>query len=238
MILSFILSTSPMQGSVNNETAISDVRDFYDETQQTVAYYSNSNPEVMEGCEKFLSDLRNSDLSSEEIRRICDAVCFSARKHTDQTRKNPEQTPYIIHPIGVADSILMLGGVNEPNILIAALLHDTVEDTNTSFEEIREAFGPEVEGYVRELTDDKSLPKDVRKQLQIDNASHKSTGAAIVKLADKLYNLTDLERNPPADWSKERVDAYFAWAKKVVDALPLVNAPLKEAVDQTIAQKG
>ncbi len=240
LVLSLILSTSPIQSSdsVEKEVAISDMRDFYDETQDAVAYYSKSNPAVMEACEKFLSDLRNSELPFEEIGRICDAIRFSARKHADQTRKCPGHTPYIIHPIEVADSILMLGGVDDPNILIAALLHDTVEDTNTSFEEIREAYGPEVEAYVREVTDDKSLPKDVRKQLQIDNASHKSVGAAIVKLADKLNNLTDLGRNPPADWSQERVEAYFVWAKKVVDGLPLVNSPLKEAVDQTIAQRG
>lgn len=241
LVLSLILSTSPLQGSVSVDKNLetSDVRDFYDETKQVVASKSNSNPAVLAGCEKFLMDLREkSGLSSEEIRRICDAVCFSARKHSEQTRKDPEQTPYIIHPIGVADSILTLGEVNDPDILIAALLHDTVEDTKTSFEEIREAFGPEVEGYVRELTDDKSLPKEVRKQLQIENASHKSDGAATVKLADKLYNLTDLGRNPPADWPKERVDAYFAWAKKVVDNLPPVNPALKEAVDQTIAQRG
>ena len=169
---------------------------------------------------------------------LIQALQFAAEKHRWQIRKNKAQSPYIIHPMGVARHILVVGNVTDVNILIAALLHDTVEDTDTTFEEIEKAFGPVVAGYVREVTDDKSLPKEVRKELQIEHAPHKSPGAAMIKLADKHYNLTDLIHETPVEWSEERANAYFEWAKKVVDALPDVNLALKKAVDDVIAARG
>jgi guanosine-3',5'-bis(diphosphate) 3'-pyrophosphohydrolase len=169
-----------------------------------------------------------------EVAQILGAMVFAAEKHKDQTRKDPERTPYIIHPIGVARHLFNTGNVRDPNILIGALLHDTVEDTQTTFEEIRVRFGATVEGYIREVTDDKSLLKEERKRLQIVNAHHKSPGAAQIKLGDKFYNLSDLMRNPPADWPRERIDGYFDWAKQVVDGLPPANPAMKEAVDGLI----
>lgn len=240
LLLTIIFTTSPLQGSVSLKESAIVINGQYAETRQVVASHSNHNSNVLEGYDRFaahLASLAGNEISNEEVSRICDAISFSAQKHASQTRKNAEHTPYIIHPIGVADSILTIGKVYDPDIIIAALLHDTVEDTDTSFEEIRDAFGPVVEGYIREVTDDKSLPKEVRKQLQIEHASHKSDGAAIVKLADKLYNVEGLHEDPPADWPKERIDEYFAWAKQVVDNLPPANAALKEAVDQTISRR-
>jgi len=228
-----------MQVSVPDSGSRIVMNECADTTREVVASTSNHNLNVLAQYETFamnLAALEGKELSKEQINHIREAIRFSAIKHSLQTRKNAEQTPYIIHPIGVADSILTIGKVYDPEIIIAALLHDTVEDTDTSFEEIKETFGPVVEGYIREVTDDKSLPKEVRKQLQIDHASHKSEGATIVKLADKLYNLDSLHEDPPADWPKERIDEYFAWAKQVVDNLPPVNQPLKDAVDQTIAR--
>lgn len=174
--------------------------------------------------------------TDEDIQRIFDSLFFSVEKHRFQTRKDQRRTPYIIHPLGVANYLLNIGKVRDPDIIIAALLHDTVEDTDTTFEEIQLFFGSQVENYVREVTDDKSLPKASRKQLQIENAPHKSEGAVLIKLADKLYNLTDLSTEPPVDWDKERIDAYFKWAQAVVDQLPLVNIPLKRAVDKIIEE--
>lgn len=171
-----------------------------------------------------------------EIVLIEDTLYFAAQKHRFQTRKDLNKTPYISHPMEVATQLITLGQVRDPDIIIAALLHDTVEDTDATFEEIKTGFGERVEGFLREVTDDKSLPKAERKRLQIENASHKSAGAAQIKLADKLCNLTDLLNSPPPDWDQERIDAYFTWAKKVVDQLPSVNRPLKQAVDQVIAK--
>lgn len=215
------------------------VATIFSDTQAAVASYSQNHPGVQAQCETFIAELRpllsNGEILEHEVARILHAMRFAAEKHQHQTRKGARQAPYIIHPIGVAHTLATLGEVRDPDVLIAALLHDTVEDTATTFEEIRAQFGERVEGIVRELTDDKSLPKDERKRLQIINAPHKSPEAAQIKLSDKLYNLTDLLSDPPPGWSAERVDAYFRWAQQVVDALPEVNAPLKQAVDEAIA---
>ncbi len=215
------------------------VATIFSDTQAAVASYSQNHPGVQAQCEAFIAELRqllaNGEILEHEVARILSGLRFSAEKHQHQTRKGAGQIPYIIHPIGVAHTLATLGQVRDPDVLIAALLHDTVEDTNTSFDEIRAQFGERVESIVRELTDDKSLPKDERKYLQIVNAPHKSPEAAQIKLSDKLYNLTDLLTDPPPGWSAERIDTYFRWAQQVVDALPEVNAPLKQAVDEVIA---
>lgn len=101
------------------------------------------------------------------------------------------------------------GNIHDPVVIIAALLHDTVEDTDTTFEEIETQFGTEVRNIVKELTDDKSLPKVERKRLQIENAPKCSHKAKLVKLADKLYNLRDLQKAIPVGWSEDRVKEYF-----------------------------
>jgi hypothetical protein len=200
---------------------------------------TNDNSSVLNQYDTFITTLQKAYNNGEgiidsDVVRVIKAIDFAAEKHRFQKRKGAEELPYIIHPIGVAHYLMTIGNVRDIDIIIAALLHDTVEDTGTSFVEIQEQFGLRVESFVRELTDDKSLVKAERKQLQIVNASHKSAGAAQVKLADKLYNLTDIMYSPPTDWEKERIDDYFRWAKRVVDNLPWVNASLKAAVDHRI----
>lgn len=199
----------------------------------TVQETVHSHPIVLDKLDAFIQKLTMTFKKS-EIEKILDAVVFAADKHRNQFRKDPKQTPYIIHPIGVASHLITIGRVKDTEIIIAALLHDTVEDTETTFEEINEIFGPRVASLVEEVTDDKTLPKHIRKMLQISHAPHKSPGAALIKLADKLYNLSDLLYFPPPDWTQERVDQYFVWAQTVVDNLPKVNQPLKDAVDATI----
>lgn len=110
---------------------------------------------------------------------------------------------------GVANILTEEGKVFEPVVILAALLHDTVEDTDTTFEEIEREFGHKVCQVVREVTDDKTLPSAERKRLQIEHAPHISREAKLVKLADKLYNLRDLERATPVGWTSERVKEYF-----------------------------
>ncbi len=200
---------------------------------------TSDNSLVLNQYDAFITTLQTAykngeGLVYEDVTRVIKAINFAAEKHRLQTRKGANALPYIIHPIGVAHSLMTLGHVRDIDIIIAALLHDTVEDTATTFGEIHENFGLRVESFLRELTDDKSLPPAERKRLQIVNAPHKSAGAAQIKLADKLYNLTDLICTPPTNWEKKRIDEYFLWAKNVVDALPWVNAPLKAAVDDQI----
>ncbi|XP_074863395.1 guanosine-3',5'-bis(diphosphate) 3'-pyrophosphohydrolase MESH1 isoform X1 [Carettochelys insculpta] len=132
-----------------------------------------------------------------EAARLLEAAHFAARKHRGQRRKDPERTPYVNHPIGVARILSQEAGVTDIAVLQAALLHDTVEDTDTTFAEIEAHFGEEVRHIVEEVTDDKTLPKVERKRLQIEHAPHSSRGAKLVKLADKLDNLRDLNRCTP-----------------------------------------
>jgi len=160
---------------------------------------------------------------------------FSAIKHRHERRKDAEGTPYINHPIGVAWILSQEGKVTDLNVLQAALLHDTVEDTDTTFEELEREFGPKVASIVREVTDDKSLGKEKRKQLQVEHAAHASTEAKLVKLADKLYNLRDLLNNPPPRWSVERLQGYALWSEQVINAVRGTNALLEKAIDAVFA---
>lgn len=150
---------------------------------------------------------------------ILKAANFAAEKHRDQRRKNSYNSPYINHPIGVAYNISKIGSIDDTATIIAALLHDTVEDTETTFDEIEKEFDAEVAAIVRDVTDDKSLPAYQRKLKQIEHAPHLSPKAKVVKLSDKLYNLQDLCKNTPKGWSLERVQGYFVWSWFVVNGL-------------------
>ncbi|XP_062998347.1 guanosine-3',5'-bis(diphosphate) 3'-pyrophosphohydrolase MESH1 isoform X1 [Elgaria multicarinata webbii] len=167
-------------------------------------------------------------MSAPDAARLLAAADFAARKHASQRRKDPERTPYINHPIGVAQILAQEAGITDIAVLQAALLHDTVEDTDATFSEIEESFGEEVRRIVEEVTDDKTLPKMERKRLQIEHAVHSSQAARLVKLADKLYNLRDLNRCTPQGWSEERVQEYFLWASKVVRVLHGTSPVLEE----------
>jgi guanosine-3',5'-bis(diphosphate) 3'-pyrophosphohydrolase len=153
-----------------------------------------------------------------ELNLLVKAMSFAAHKHKHQRRKGKEASPYINHPIGLAEVLVNVGNVTDINAICAALLHDTVEDTNTTREELTETFGAKITGIVMEVTDDKSLSKAERKQAQIDHARHLSNEARAVKLADKICNLGDVAKSPP-DWSLARRQQYFDWARKVIDGL-------------------
>jgi hypothetical protein len=146
-----------------------------------------------------------------DLQRLMKGVHFSALKHRQQRRKDTEQTPYINHPISVANR-LQLVGVTNVNILLTALLHDTIEDTATTYEEIEKEFGVEVANMVKECTDNKSLDKVTRKRLQISHAKEISAGARLVKMADKLDNSSGLATDPPAKWKKSEVDGCALWS--------------------------
>ena len=170
----------------------------------------------------------------EEICAIFNAIDFAADKHRLQMRKNKEKTPYISHPLGVAYNVIHYGDVKEAAIIIGALLHDTIEDTQTTFEEIESQFGKQTSSYVRELTDDKKLSSSERRRLQVIEASKKSKGAAQIHLADKLYNAIELLDNPPEGWSRIRIDRYYQWIQSVVDRLPDGNDTLKKQIHTVI----
>lgn len=163
------------------------------------------------------------------------ATAFAAHKHRNQRRKDLERSPYINHPIAVAMVLAEEGGIRDAPVLAAALLHDTIEDTETTPEELTAAFGAEVAGIVLEVTDDKRLPKAERKRLQIEHAASASPQAKLVKLGDKICNLRDIVATPPHDWSEARKREYFLWAAQVVAGCRGVNPRLEEVFDQAMS---
>jgi guanosine-3',5'-bis(diphosphate) 3'-pyrophosphohydrolase len=163
------------------------------------------------------------------------AVSFAATKHRNQRRKDVEASPYINHPLQLAHVLATEGGVTDVETLMAAVLHDTVEDTCTTYEELVQNFGRSVADVVMEVTDDKDLLKDERKERQVDHAPHLSERAALVKLADKTCNLRDVANSPPAGWPLERRQQYFDWARRVVQRLPPVSARMRSAFDGAFA---
>lgn len=164
------------------------------------------------------------------------AAYFSAKKHREQKRKGSKGSPYINHPLEVVNLLTNIGKIDDYTVLIAAVLHDTVEDTETTVAELAELFGAEISSIVMELTDDKSLPKTERKQLQIEHAPHLSPQAKLVKLADKISNIRDVIENPPEDWELERRIEYVEWGKKVVAGLRGVNENLENHFDELTAR--
>jgi len=161
------------------------------------------------------------------VHEILNAAHFAARKHVGQRRKGAAGEPYINHLLEVAELVSSVLSEPDTNLVIAALLHDTVEDTGVTKNELIQTFGSDVADLVMEVTDDKSLPKPERKRLQIVNAPKKSVRAQIIKLADKVSNLRAILASPPVDWSTQRRREYFEWAKQVVDHLPAPNPALK-----------
>jgi guanosine-3',5'-bis(diphosphate) 3'-pyrophosphohydrolase len=168
---------------------------------------------------------------------LFDALAFAAHKHRAQRRKDKEASPYINHPIALADVLANEAGVVDPVTLCAALLHDTIEDTRTTYRELRGAFGKEIADVVLEVTDDKKLEKSVRKELQVAHAPRLSRRAKLVKLADKICNLRDIASNPPATWSRTRKRDYYEWAKRVIDGLRGAHPGLERAFDREYARK-
>jgi (p)ppGpp synthase/HD superfamily hydrolase len=172
----------------------------------------------------------------EAVQTVLKAARFASVKHVSQKRKGLAAEPYLNHLIEVAD--LVSGAITEPdtNVVVAALLHDTIEDTKTTREELVQEFGADVAGLVAEVTDDKSLAKKERKRLQIEHAPHLSARAQSIKIADKISNLRSVLFSPPEEWDLRRKQEYFAWAKSVVEACPAPNAVLKSEFERTVSK--
>ncbi len=168
-----------------------------------------------------------------DLTLVLRATHFSADKHRDQRRKGVRALPYINHPIEVAERLACIGGVDNADVLAAAILHDTIEDTETTAEEIAELFGEYIRKLVLEVTDDKSLKKSERKRRQVEAAPHKSNGAKQIKLSDKISNVADMIKNPP-DWPLTRKLEYLDWAEAVARGVTGVNAALDAEFDRTL----
>ena len=171
-----------------------------------------------------------------EIQKIVSAAHFAAEKHVNQKRKGGE--PYLNHLIEVAHLVSMALCEPDANVVIAALLHDTIEDVGVTAVELTERFGQDVTDLVLEVTDDKSLPKEERKRLQIEHVPKLSVGAQTIKLADKISNLRSILSSPPTHWDYERKKRYFEWGNSVVDGLTVPNPILKAEFERTYQRFG
>ncbi len=176
-------------------------------------------------------------LRDADLKIVLKALAFAAKKHRDHRRKDVNASPYINHPIALADVLVNEAGVTDADVICAALLHDTVEDTDTTAEELTAAFGERVCKIVLEVTDDKKLPKQTRKRLQVENAAKSSARARLVKLADKICNLRDISASAPVNWSLQRQQEYFDWAKEVVDRIRGTHAALEAAFDDAYSRR-
>lgn len=164
------------------------------------------------------------------------AIAFASEKHRIQTRKDSAGTPYINHPVKVALTLAEAGEQKNTGLLVAGILHDTIEDTDTTPEEIFALFGKDVLKIVLEVTDDKTLPQEERKRIQVQQASRKSPAAKKLKLADKICNVNDMIYHPPEGWSVSRKLNYLLWAEQVLQGLRGVNFVLEDRLESLIAQ--
>jgi GTP diphosphokinase / guanosine-3',5'-bis(diphosphate) 3'-diphosphatase len=159
-------------------------------------------------------------------RQILAAARFAAEKHSAQRRKGSVAEPYVNHLIEVAELLARTSDSLDTNLIVAALLHDTIEDAGVTRQEIAERFNEDVAALVVEVTDDKSLPKATRKALQVENAPHKSARAQALSAADKISNVRSVLNSPPAGWNFEQKVAYVRWARQVVGRFADLNGRL------------
>ena len=171
-----------------------------------------------------------------DLQQLLRAVAFAAQKHRDQRRKDAEASPYINHPVDVAALLAEMGGVADTVTLMAAVLHDTLEDTETTPEELATTFGAAIRDLVLEVTDDKRLPRAERKALQAAGASRLSDRAKLIRLADKIANVRDVIHHPPAHWDRARRCAYLDWTETVVAGCRGVDAVIEARYDRVLQE--
>ena len=169
------------------------------------------------------------------VARLLAAAAFSAERHRDQRRKGGRDTPYINHPLEVAERLVRIGGVEDTDVLIAAILHDTIEDTDTTAEEIADHFGRTVCSLVLEVTDDRNLTSSERKRLEIEHAPGLTPGAKMIKLADKTCNVADMASNPPSSWTRQRRRDYLDFAEQIALGCRGVNPALDAEFQRVLA---
>ena len=184
-----------------------------------------------------MSSIGSSTTPFADMGLVLRAARFAAWKHRDQRRKGRGALPYINHPLDLAHVLWFEGDVTDPVTLAAALLHDTLEDTQTTYQELQGEFGERVASIVMEVTDEPTVNWRARKKLQISRARLASLEAKRVKLADKICNLRDILQSPPATWSAERKQGYFDWAGKVVDGVRGVHPALETEFDGLLSRR-
>jgi guanosine-3',5'-bis(diphosphate) 3'-pyrophosphohydrolase len=198
--------------------------------------HASNNEKVLESFDALMAHLQRFHIQKRgqfDFSPILNAIMFAAAKHEGQARKDLVKTPYIMHPIGVCRILWEEGKIRNTNVLVAALLHDVLEDTQTTAAEIEQHFGKRVRDTVQELTNDPALSSEENKQRQVEHASLLSWNAQCVKLADRLYNIRDLKNLPPS-YDKQHIVRYFSWGRKLLHALKGTNENLEHALQKEI----
>ncbi|MBS0539723.1 MAG: bifunctional (p)ppGpp synthetase/guanosine-3',5'-bis(diphosphate) 3'-pyrophosphohydrolase [Proteobacteria bacterium] len=167
-----------------------------------------------------------------DLVKLSQAADYAARRHVAQRRKGERAEPYLNHLTEVAAMLAEATAGSDPELVMAGLLHDTIEDTGTTRADLTAQFGADVASLVEEVTDDKSLPKDVRKRLQVEKTPGKSKRARLLKIADKTSNLRGLVASPPTGWTEQRLRDYVVWAEQVVRSCRGLNAKLEAQFDE------
>lgn len=176
------------------------------------------------------------DQTDRGLEAVLRAAVFAAERHAPQRRKGTAAEPYVNHLLEVACMVASVADQGDINVVIAAVLHDSIEDTPTSKAELIERFGADVAALVEEVTDNKSLPKAERKRLQVENAPKKTRRAQMIKLADKISNLRAILVSPPVNWDLDRQREYFEWAQRVIGGLTAPHPALKTRFDEAVRQ--
>ena len=250
---SLLMGVSPWMASSSLSTVLSSPPQAIEQKVQEASTYSQKEQKIKE----ILAQLVRSDesvlgqfdafsgslkegiakglINEKDAEIVLDAVAFSAEKHKLQVKSDVKKTPYIIHPLEVADHVVRIGGVYDKDVLVAALLHDVLDGTTATEKEIGKLYGKNVASFVVEMTTTKGISLKDQKKEQIMKAFHQTPSVAIIKLSDKLSNLETLAQNPPSNWSRDKIDQYFQWAQSVIENLPEANLPLKKEVKHVIS---
>ncbi|GAB4134360.1 MAG: HD domain-containing protein [Bacteroidia bacterium] len=169
------------------------------------------------------------------MRLLSEAILFAAEAHAGQFRKDG-RTPYINHPLQVMHLLIEKADINDVDILRAAVLHDILEDTTYTFHDLAERFGTTVAEVVSELSDDKTLSKDERKQQQLILADTLSPSARLIRISDKICNVYDIIYAPPGNWTMERRVDYLKWAQSVVNKIRGTHNVLEQHFDDLLEE--
>ena len=168
------------------------------------------------------------------LRLVSEAADFAARRHSGQQRKGRGSEPYVNHLAEVANLLSIAADGTDAELVAAGWLHDTIEDTATTREELAQEFGERVTALVVEVTDDMTLPKQERRQKQIVDAPRKSPGAKLIKIADKISNIRARILPQPSQEERDDLIDYVGWAEKVVAGCRGVNAVLDRMFDEAV----
>jgi (p)ppGpp synthase/HD superfamily hydrolase len=146
-----------------------------------------------------------------QIEKLFEALEYASKLHKDQRRKGNGGSPYVNHLIEVASLLSRVAEVTDHEVIIAAILHDVLEDTEAREGDIFDRFGGTVLAYVKHVTDDKLLSLEKRRIAQLKSIENSSSQIQLIKLADHCSNIASL----PPSWDRARLESYISWSHSI-----------------------